>query len=121
MRELSELFVALIFGLLVLGQTSASVQNQAPAFEPRLQSNYFFPEFNATKPGDILLWLNATDVDDDDLEFGVESEFYRKLLTIRKVEAKRATVTANQVFDREVSPIRLALPTNGLLCLSHEL
>lgn len=53
--------------------------------------------------GDILLWLNATDFDDDDLEFGVESEFYRKLLTIKKVDNKHATVIANQIFDREVS------------------
>ena len=26
-------------------------QNQAPKFEPSLQYNYFFPEYNATKPG----------------------------------------------------------------------
>lgn len=83
-------------------QKSISAQNQAPRFEPPLESNYFFPEFNSTKPGDILLWLNATDYDDDDLQFGVESDFYKKLITIKKIDGKHAMVLANQKFDREV-------------------
>ena len=32
-------------------------QNQAPSFNPPLQSNYFFPEFNATKPGRICFLI----------------------------------------------------------------
>lgn len=52
--------------------------------------------------GEILLWLNATDLDDDDLEFGVENGFYRKLLTVNKVDNKHATVVTNEIFDREV-------------------
>lgn len=53
--------------------------------------------------GDILLWLNATDNDNDDLEFGLESEFYKKLFNIQKVDNNHATVVANQIFDREVN------------------
>jgi hypothetical protein len=30
-------------------------QNQPPRFEPALQSNYFFYEFNATRPGFVIL------------------------------------------------------------------
>ncbi len=29
----------------------AIAQNQAPKFEPSLHYNYFFPEYNVTKPG----------------------------------------------------------------------
>lgn len=76
-------------------------QNLAPRFEPSLQYNYFFPEYNSTQPGHILLWLNATDYDDDDLEFGVEGDFYNKLVRVNKVDGKHAQVIANQIFDRE--------------------
>jgi len=79
-----------------------NTQNQAPRFDPPLQSNYFFHEFNKTKPGDTLLWLNATDYDDDDLKFGIETDFYKKLISIKKVDGKHAIVVANQMFDREV-------------------
>jgi hypothetical protein len=88
--------------LSTLIQLSTSSQNQAPRFYPPLQPNYFFPEYNVTKPGDVLLWLNATDPDDTDLRFGVEGDFYRKFLSITKVEgSKRAVVRARQPFDRE--------------------
>ena len=30
-----------------------TLQNQAPVFDPPLDSTYFFPEFNATKPGRV--------------------------------------------------------------------
>jgi hypothetical protein len=81
---------------------SVKAQNQAPRFDPPLQSNYFFHEFNKTKPGDTLLWLNATDFDDDDLKFGIETDFYKKLISIKKFDGKHAIVVANQMFDREV-------------------
>lgn len=95
-------FFSIVVLLVVVVCVLPSWQNQAPTFEPRLQSTYFFHEYNLTKPNDILLWLNATDLDDDDLEFGVENGFYRKLLTVNKIDNKHATVVANQIFDREV-------------------
>ena len=52
--------------------------------------------------GDELLWLNATDHDGDDLQFGVEGDFYKKLILVKKIERNRAVVIAKQVFDREV-------------------
>ena len=85
-------------------------QNQAPRFEPLLQYNYFFPEFNSTKPGHILMWLNATDYDDDDLQFGVEGDFYNKLIQVKKIDGKHAQVIDNQIFDREVNKV-LIIPT----------
>jgi hypothetical protein len=94
------LATSIVISLLV--DESTCSQNQAPRFYPSLQPNYFFPEYNLTKPGDILLWLNATDNDDTDLRFGVEGDFYRKFLNIKKIDGKRAVVTAKQPFDREV-------------------
>ena len=41
----------LILTLFYFIQNTMSDQNQAPRFDPPLQSNYFFPEFNSTKPG----------------------------------------------------------------------
>ncbi len=49
-----------------------------------------------------MLWLNVTDNDDTDLRFGVEGDFYRKFLNIKKIDGKHAIVTAKQPFDREV-------------------
>ena len=86
-------------------QTIKCENNQAPRFYPSLQSNYFFPEFNSTKPGDVLLWLNATDPDDDTLEFGVLTENGATgVVEVRQVEPKRAVVLCGhqQPFDREV-------------------
>lgn len=96
--------ISLLFNsLLVFNSISYSYcQNQAPRFEPSLHSNYFFPEYNATKPNDVLLWLNATDFDDDVLDFGVEGDFYKNLIHIKKIDNKHAVVIANQIFDREV-------------------
>jgi hypothetical protein len=88
--------------LFAIIKTLNGAQNEAPRFYPPLQTNYFFPEYNQTRPGQILLWLNATDADDDDLRFGVEGDFYRKLLDIRKIDHKHAVVTSKQIFDREV-------------------
>ncbi len=48
-----------------------------------------------------MFWLNATDNDDVDLQFGVEGDFYNKLIRVNKVDGKRAQVVSNQVFDRE--------------------
>ena len=92
----------LLFVLLMNELVSARAQNQAPKFEPRLQSNYFFAEFNATKPGDTLLWLNATDPDDDAVKFNVEGSYYNKLFSIRQIDGKHAVVVATQTFDREI-------------------
>ncbi len=39
-----------IFFIIILIQTIKG-QNQAPRFEPSLQYNYFFSEYNVTKPG----------------------------------------------------------------------
>ena len=50
----------------------------------------------------MLLWLNATYNDDTQLEFGVEGEFYNKLVQVVKVDGKHAQVVARQPFDREV-------------------
>ena len=41
----------IIFTVFLFVRHTISDQNQAPRFDPPLQSNYFFPEFNATKPG----------------------------------------------------------------------
>ncbi len=49
-----------------------------------------------------MLWLNATDHDQDDLQFGVEGDFYKKLITVKKVDRNKAVVIAKQMFDREV-------------------
>jgi hypothetical protein len=49
-----------------------------------------------------LLWLNATDYDDDDLQFGVEGDFHKKLINVKKMERNKAVVIAKQIFDREV-------------------
>lgn len=91
----------IVFSLLL--NWAGCTQNQAPRFDPPLQANYFFPEYNLTKPGDTLLWLNATDSDNnDELSFGVEGgSFYRKLFRIDRVDESHARVTARQVFDRE--------------------
>ena len=79
------IFTAGSFLLIIFSNSLANcAQNQAPKFYPLLKSNYFFPEFNLTKPGEILLWLNATDPDDDDLRFGVEGDFYKKFLILSK-------------------------------------
>lgn len=88
------------FILAVLFQSSLA-QNLAPRFEPSLHYNYFFPEYNSTRPGNVLFWLNATDYDDDDLQFGVEGDFYNKLVHVKKIDGKHAQVIANQIFDRE--------------------
>ena len=85
-----------IFNLLKL-----SIQNHAPRFSPMLHSNYFFPEFNSTKPGDVLLWLNATDYDDSNLKFGIEGDFYNRLMNVKQIDGKHAQVIANRPFDRE--------------------
>ena len=79
-----------------------SEQNQAPYFYPPLESTYFFPESNQTKVGDVLLQLAAIDSDDTELEFGIISEFYNKLLEIKHVDGKHADVILKQIFDREV-------------------
>ncbi len=88
--------------LFLIQLLQAQSQNQAPRFTPILHSNYFFPEFNATQPGDLLLWLNATDNDDYDLQFGVEGEFYNQLIQVVKVDGKHARVVAKRSFDREL-------------------
>ncbi|CAF0900840.1 unnamed protein product [Brachionus calyciflorus] len=93
------LYVVVVFFLI---KKSISAQNQAPKFDPPLQPNYFFPEYDAIKPGDLLLWLNATDSDDSDLDFGVEGDYVSKLITINKVNGKNAKVIAKAKFDREV-------------------
>lgn len=49
-----------------------------------------------------MLWLNATDNDDTDLQFGVETEYYKKLFTIKNVDGKHAMVLSNRIFDREI-------------------
>jgi hypothetical protein len=43
----------IIYTCLLICNTSCS-QNQAPRFNPPLQSNYFFPEFNSTRPGKLM-------------------------------------------------------------------
>lgn len=48
------------------------------------------------------MWLNATDNDDDDLQFGVEGDFYNKLIKVKKIDGKHAQVIVQQIFDREV-------------------
>ena len=97
-------FLPIVFILISILQADklTHAQNQAPIFSPRLSSNYFFSEFDSTKPGSTLLWLNATDNDDDDLRFGVEGDFYNKLLEVVKVDGKHAKVVAKEPFDREV-------------------
>ena len=80
-----------------------SNQNQAPFFHPQLDSTYFFPEYNFTKPGDVLLQLSANDFDDDYLEFGIVGEFYKKLIEVKQLDGKSAKIILKQPFDREVS------------------
>ena len=48
------------------------------------------------------MWLNATDNDDADLHFGVEGDFYNKLVSVKKIDGKHAQVIATKPFDREV-------------------
>ena len=86
----------------LLAKNTISAQNQAPRFDPPLQTNYFFAEYNTTKPGDLLFWLNATDIDDTDLEFGIDGTYSNKLLSIKKINGKSAIVVAKEKFDREV-------------------
>jgi hypothetical protein len=47
----------LIYSIFLFVRPTIGDQNQAPKFDPPLQSNYFFPEFNATKPGKEKLIL----------------------------------------------------------------
>ena len=46
----------IFFIIIVLIQTIKG-QNQAPRFEPSLQYNYFFSEYNATKQGNNLEYI----------------------------------------------------------------
>ncbi len=101
-QRITNLFIVHLILVIFSIVCTVNAQNQAPRFDPPLQSNYFFHEYNKTKPGDTLLWLNASDYDDNDLKFGIETDFYKKLISIKKVDGKHAIVVANQMFDREV-------------------
>ena len=95
--------VVVVVWLGVVARTSECAVNRAPRFTPPLHANYFFAEYNATRPGDVLLWLNASDPDGDELTFGVEGgDFYKRLVEIRQLERQRAVVVARQPFDREL-------------------
>ena len=57
------------------------------------------------------MWLNATDPDDDSLEFGVEGEYHNKLISVKKVTKTHAIVFGKQVFDREVNDFLIFVKT----------
>ena len=52
------IFLIISSFFLLNNKVYSSAQNQAPRFDPPLHSNYFFPEFNATKPGNYNLKKN---------------------------------------------------------------
>ena len=94
--------MSLIHLVVLLFAITKTHQNQAPFFHPQLDSTYFFPEYNFTKPGDVLLQLSANDFDDDYLEFGIVGEFYKKLIEVKQLDGKSAKIILKQPFDREV-------------------
>jgi hypothetical protein len=95
------IFILILINFLI-NNVVKGAQNEAPRFDPPLQANYFFAEFNVTRPGDILLTLEASDIDDDDLEFGIEGNYYNKLFFIKKIDGKHAVVICRHIFDREI-------------------
>lgn len=63
--------------------------------------NRIFSQISPNNKGDTLLWLNASDVDDDFVKFNIEGSFYNKLFSIKQIDGKHAVVVSKQMFDRE--------------------